>query len=168
MHTVGIDNGLDGAWALLEDGQIRELVLMPVRKTGRGSKREADAPAIGELIRRWTALDAVFGLEEASKHSPGKMALCSTWYTYGVIRGLLEDNRARHEIVRPQTWQKTFWATPKLPKGQKFDTKAAALLAANRIWPGQDWRATARCSTPHDGKIDAALLGLFLKRKWKD
>jgi hypothetical protein len=69
-----------------------------------------------------------------------------------------------HEITSPLTWQKVFWTKPKMPKGRKFDTKAAALKAAKQLWPLQDWRKNSRCTTPHDGLVDAALIAEYGRR----
>jgi hypothetical protein len=67
--------------------------------------------------------------------------------------------------VLSQKWQKTFWSKPKMPKGQKFNTKAAALNVANQIFPGAQWLKSDRCTKPHDGMIDAALLAEYGRRE---
>lgn len=172
MNTLycGIDNGLDGAVVLIDsDGTIIEKCVMPVIKIGKG--RRVDVNALQLKFQSFSNLAGQQGkrffvlLEEASKHSPGVLALCSTWFTYGSILAVLTTERISHEIVRPQAWQKEFWVRPKMPKGQKFDTKAAALLAAGRIWPGHDWTKSERATKAHDGLVDAALIAEHGRRK---
>jgi hypothetical protein len=92
------------------------------------------------------------------------MALCSTWFTYGHICAALKLGLYRWHSIRPQAWQKTFWAKPKMPKGQKFDTKAAALRSANMLWPTEDWTKSDRATKPHDGMVDAALIAEYGRR----
>lgn len=160
---IGIDPGLDGGIALNCYGNLT-CTVVPTIKVGKG--REIDVMAIQSMINRWPTErdDLTFIIEEASKHSPGKLALCSTWYTYGCLITLLKINKVKYETVRPLKWQKTFWTKPKMANGQKFDTKAAALLAAGRIWPDKTWLATGRCTKPHDGMIDAALISEYGRR----
>lgn len=160
----GIDNGLDGGIVLLDNvGGIYDALPMPTVKKGKG--REVDVEKLDRLVSLITKSPVNrFVVEEASKHSAGTLALCSTWFTYGSILAVLRCNQARFETVRPQQWQKAFWTRPKMAKGEKFDTKAAALHAAGRIWPSQDWTPTERARKPHDGMIDAALIAEYGRR----
>ena len=162
-YYIGIDNGLDGAIVMLNaDGSIHHKGIMPTIKIGKG--RIIDIHQVREIVTRpYTTVI----LEEAQKHSPGKLALCSTWFTYGHLLALLTLDRMPYEIVRPKQWQKAFWAMPKMAKGKKFDTKAAALSAASRIWPSEDWTKSDRARKPHDGMVDAALIAEYGRRKLK-
>lgn len=161
MTYIGIDNGLDGGIVAVKDGALFTQTVMPVRKLGKG--REVDILTMDIYLGSFSGPVTVI-LENASKHSAGTLALCSTWFTFGMIRSLLEVRGFRHEIVNPQVWQKQFWTRPKMPKDQKFDTKAAALNAANKLWPMHDWTKSERATKPHDGMIDAALLAEYGRR----
>ena len=159
MRTyIGIDNGLDGGLvALNEDGDIIGQSIMPTTKLDKG--REVDADGI---LRFVTGFDgARVMIESASKHSPGKLALCSTWYSFGITKATVMLALLPCEIITPQKWQRTFWKRPSLPKGEKFDTKAAALKAADQIWPDHDWRKSKRATKAHDGLVDAALIAQY-------
>ena len=130
---IGIDNGLDGGIVALDgEGAVTFKSKMPVNKTGKG--REIDVQGFAAIVEQLSP-HAVFIVEQASKHSPGKMALCSTWHSFACMTTTLKLLKVQWDLVQPQKWQKAFWARPKMPKGQKFDTKAAALVAAKRIWP---------------------------------
>jgi hypothetical protein len=59
-------------------------------------------------------------------------------------------------FVYPQTWQRAVLG--KFPAGQ---SKATALRTARRLWPFSDFLATPKSRKPHDGMIDAALIGFF-------
>lgn len=157
--VIGIDPGLDGGICVNWECSISPIPI-PTVKFGKG--RLIDAIDMRNLIQ--SNKDALFVLEEASKHSPGVLALCSTWYTFGSIETILKLNRVSYEIVRPLKWQRHFWAKPKMAKGQKFDTKAAAFQAAQKIWPRQDWTKSQRANKPHDGMIDAALISEYARR----
>ena len=159
---VGIDNGLDGAIVALNGfGTVTFKCKMPVNKTGKG--REIDVQRFAAIVKQLN-LHAVFIVEQASKHSPGKMALCSTWHSFACMTTTLKLLKVQWDLVQPQQWQRTFWARPKMPKDQKFDTKAAALVAASRIWPCEKWLASDRCKIAHDGMVDAALIAEHARR----
>jgi hypothetical protein len=81
---------------------------------------------------------------------------------------VLETCLGEVELVRAVDWQARIWERFDVPfiqeasakKQRKRDTKACALLAVEIALPGYDWRATSRCSTPHDGLVDAYLIAL--------
>ena len=102
----------------------------------------------------WKNLTVI--LETPGKHSPGAQALCSMWDSYGCIRGILESRGIRHHRIAPQQWQKKM-----LVGCAKGDTKPAALAKARQLWPQETWLASSRCSKPHDGMIDAALIAEY-------
>ena len=159
---VGIDNGLTGGIVALRDnGEIFDKSIIPTIKIGKGNI--IDVIRLNQMIGHFDRPTAL--LENASKHSPGVLALCSTWYSLGCVETVLKISGTRYDLINPQKWQKEFWTRPKMPKGTKFDTKAAALNAANKLWPGTDWTKSERASKPHDGMIDAALIAEYCRRK---
>ena len=157
---IGIDNGLNGALVALSDhpGPPIECRPMPTRNKAKGN--EVDAWAVWEFILEHAATCGYAGLtvilETPGNHSPGAQALCSMWDSYGAIRGVLESRGIRHVRITPQAWQKVM-----LPGCAKGDTKPAALAKARQLWPKEDWMASPRCSKPHDGMIDAALIAEY-------
>ena len=169
-NYLGIDNGLDGGLAALsQDGQLIDVRPMPTIKLGKG--REIDTHAVNDWLAKHLSSHSFAKppviIEAASKHSPGTLALCSTWQSFGILKTVVTLNRFPLHIVEPKRWQKAFWTATKTPKGSpkvKFDTKAAALLAARRIWPSESWLATDRSSKPHDGMVDAALIAEWARR----
>jgi hypothetical protein len=163
MAFIGIDPGLGGGIALLSDeGAIIDRSPWPTIKLGKG--RDTDILALARCVEANPG--ATYALEDPGKHAPGASGLVSMRDTFSIARTLLVVHRVRHEIVsRPLVWQREFWKKPKMPKGKKFDTKAAALAAARRLWPGEDFLATNRSTKPHDGIIDALLIAEYARRK---
>ena len=49
----------------------------------------------------------------------------------------------------------------KIPQGK---SKEYALAKARELWPDESWLATDRSTTPHNGMIDAALIGEYGRR----
>ena len=162
MTYVGIDNGLTGALVALSDQAGLPPIASAVMPTrGKAKGNEVDALAVYEWLGSIAPLvDLTVILETPGKHSPGAQALCSMWDSYGAIRGVLESRRIRHHRITPQAWQKVM-----LPGCAKGDTKPAALAKARQLWPGETWLASPRCSTPHSGLIDAALIAEYARIK---
>ena len=165
----GIDCGLDGAIsAINQQGQILLASPMPTIKLGKG--RQIDVQAIADiLLSNPASLDnrsssIHLAVEDPGGHAPSAAGLRSMTYSFASVHTIAVLYLIPHLIVPSQKWQPQFWPRPKMPKGQKFNTKAAALNAASRIWPGNQFLASPRCSKPHDGIVDALLIAEYSRR----
>mgnify|MGYP000753563751 CR=1 FL=1 len=105
-------------------------------------------------------------------------------FQFGRGLGILEGFIGAFELpfikVAPKTWQKVaFLGVPEIrnsptneqvakaklgesPKGS-VNTKAMALIAAERLYPKVNLLATTRSKKPHEGIVDALLIAHFLK-----
>jgi hypothetical protein len=180
---AGVDPGLAGAIAVLTgDGRVRDVVPMPVVKAGAGGKLRYDVAMIRDLIAVWRH-EGVFVTVEAigpmpskvkrrGKPIPGSLApppmvdvelggslanfyrgMTWAWEWMLVALGV------PHEFVPPKTWQKPMhMGTP------AASTKERSILAARRVFPGQDLRRSPRARNDHDGIAEALLLAEFGRR----
>jgi hypothetical protein len=57
-------------------------------------------------------------------------------------------------------------AEPKKKPRVKIDTKATSLIAAKRLFPDEKFLATTRSKVPHNGVIDAVLIGEYCRRNF--
>lgn len=162
MTYIGIDNGLDGGIVAVNGAEIISQMVTPTKALGKG--RMVDLFKLDIFLGSFEEPVTVI-VETAMKHSAGNLALCSTWFSFGMIRATLELREFRFHVITPQVWQKEFWTRPKLAKNQKFDTKAAALNAASQLWPRHDWTKSERAVKAHDGLVDAALIAEYGRRK---
>jgi hypothetical protein len=156
MITIGIDNGLTGGMVAVSDhrASIIGMTVMPVKGKAKGN--EVDSERVFLFLMQWPRKDITVILETPGKHSPGVMALCSMWDSYGAIRSILETRGYRHHRIAPQTWQKAV-----LGNVEKGQTKPAALSRSKQLWPDESFLATAKSTKPHDGLIDAALIAYY-------
>ena len=159
MIYIGIDNGLTGGIVALSDhpGPPIAKIVMPTRGKKKGN--EVDATAVNAWFHKISG--GYYGgitvlLETPGKFAKGVQAISSMWDSYGAIRGVLESRGIRHHRITPQSWQKTM-----LVGCKKGDTKPAAKARVAQLWPEESWLATLRCSKPHDGMIDAALIAEY-------
>jgi hypothetical protein len=156
MITIGIDNGLTGGMVAVSDhrASIIGMTVMPVKGKAKGN--EVDSERVFLFLMQWPRKDITVILETPGKHSPGVMALCSMWDSYGAIRSILETRGYRHHRIAPQTWQRVV-----LGNVEKGQTKPAALSRSKQLWPDESFLATAKSTKPHDGLIDAALIAYY-------
>jgi crossover junction endodeoxyribonuclease RuvC len=172
--VVGIDPGLDGALVALVNGQPIARACWPtlaLKKSGGGTKREYDEPAVVALLRKVTdGLNAhVFIEKQQAMPGQGVTSMFSTGYGYGMLRGILVALGVPWTVITAKAWQATMMAGMPHPEGKKASSQAH--IVCSRLWPGLDLRASERSRTPHSGICDALLisehgrrtLGLFVK-----
>jgi len=91
----------------------------------------------------------------------------------GLLEGILTANKIPYTKVQPKKWQaEMFEGIPKqtkLSSSKKTsvtDTKRMAEMAAKRLFPNIDLRASEKCSKSHDGKVDALLICEYCRRNF--
>jgi len=155
---MGIDIGLSGAIAIIEDGEITGSK-MPV--LGKGIDPQTIIAAMqhekpDHVI--FEKLGVIFGTSKATAFSMG--------YQSGVIEAACISLKIPYTIVPAKQWQKDMYVGVQEAKKSngKRDTKAMALIACKRIFPDIDLTLTSRANKPHDGYIDAILMAEWGKR----
>ncbi len=113
MRIVGIDPGITGAIALLEDGKASHVADMPVMQRGATSKKQmVNAAELARLVRDLRADVAVVELVMGAPRKVGGesvMGAASAFNfgdTAGCIRGVLGALGNETHYVTPATWKK--------------------------------------------------------------
>lgn len=166
---VGIDPGKQGAIAIITTNELI-LYKMPLI-----AKTEIDVKEIASLLFRLSnphvVIEDVHSIFNSSAHSNFDFG-----FGCGMLFAALKITEVPFTKVAPKTWQKEMWkgvkpveilTTEKKKDGSpkyKIDTKATSLLAATRLFPNVDLRATARCEKDHDGIVDALLMAEYGRR----
>jgi crossover junction endodeoxyribonuclease RuvC len=157
LIICGIDPGLDGGLAILDDsGQLVGLHLMPTIKAGRkgcrGGKAEIDMAALARLL-----VDNHVGHVCLERVSAMKGWGAGSAWRFGVgwgqIQGLTHGLGLGLVLVPPKTWQS------KVLSGTTRD-KGAAIAYVLRRWPGVDLKPGKR-TKHHDGLADAACIAEY-------
>ena len=162
MIYIGIDNGVTGALAAVlgGSGKILSACPMPIAKARKGN--EVDVRAAYLWIIEVTGSDpasATYVIEEPGGSKSAKAA-ASMSGSFHAMRSLFDVKSLRWHRITPQSWQKVM-----LPGCKAGDTKPRALAKARQLWPAEKWLPTPRCSKPHDGMIDAALIAEYARIK---
>jgi hypothetical protein len=163
MIFVGVDLGKDGGVVSVDPGgAVLDKTKVPLITSAK-AKSEYDIPGIVNLVK--SLLPAVFIIEKAQPMPMvmgGTQANFQRGLSFGLWQGILTALGVSYEAVAPQRWQKVMLAGI-----NAADTKQAALIAAQRIWPKEDWRKSERAKKADEGLVDAALIGEWGRRSRK-
>jgi crossover junction endodeoxyribonuclease RuvC len=166
MLVIGIDSGLEGAVAAIDDlsrvVSLQDTPIVNVTKNGR-RRREYAEPAMAALIegilksagssKIWVALENV--------HSMPKQGVASSFnfgVGFGVWRGILAALRTPYERIEPTVWKRAF--------GLKSG-KGAAVARALRMFPKAEIGHKYGGRTIYsDGRAEALLIAEYARRLW--
>ena len=81
----------------------------------------------------------------------------------GILMGMVAGLEIPYTLVNPKTWQKLAWEGVT----KQDDNKKTSLVAAKRLFPTESFLATERSRVPHDGLVDAALIGYYIAMKFR-
>jgi hypothetical protein len=156
---LGIDIGLKGAIALISKESPTGQVMPIIGKT-------VDPSDIIKIISNYNPdhivfekLGVIFGTSKATAFSMGLQS--------GIIETACICAGIPYTAVRAKEWQKDMFTgiTEAKKSNGKRDTKAMALTVCKRIFPGAELTMTTRATVPHDGYVDALLMGEWARRK---
>jgi hypothetical protein len=174
MNFVGIDNGKQGAIAII-DGSFNRLWLrkMPSTEVGiynalsqwgskgltLGTSINTETLTMGPIveIESFAIVEAVPFLPAAIRGHKSAMQL---GINHGIILGILTALRISYETIRVGTWRKAFGITGKDPAAKK----AAAITIAQRLFPGVNLRATPQCRKDDHNMAEALLMAEYGRR----
>lgn len=174
-NIIGIDPGKSGAIVVIECSDSIFTHVMPLI-----GDKELDIGQLRDLLKRFMPghvyledVHAIFG------------SAAGATFTFGKICGAIEATLLCCDIpftkIQPKKWQaEVYQGIPEIRKpsiiikagkraGQtikgKLDCKAMSEIAAKRLFPGVDLRASSRCKNSHDGIVDALLIAEYGRRK---
>ena len=111
MKIIGIDPGLTGAIAILEDNKVLNIFEMPVMSEGKKNKRQLNSAQLVRLLN-----DNIPNKEEVSviveqvNAMPGQgvTSMFNFGQTFGAIKGICAALGLPIFFVRPSKWKKHF------------------------------------------------------------
>lgn len=166
---IGIDPGKNGFITVFQNDAKS---FIPIPLIGK----EYDIKELSNIFQFFNKVDtktycvledvhALFGASAGSTFEFG--------FGLGLLEALLVANDIPYSKIQPKKWQKQMFegiAEVTKPsstgKTQRTDTKAMALIAAKRMFPDIDLRASDRSKKPHDGKVDSLLMCEYCRRNF--
>lgn len=154
MKILGIDPGLSGAFATVQNGKIFDLNLMPL------INKEIDFKGIG-IILSFVKPDHVF-LERAIPFAMGSKSAFNYGRGFAAVELAIGLSGIPVTYVEPGKW------TKEMHEGISADMKpkAKSLIALGRLYP--EWLPQvpkSRTGKLHEGVVDALLIAGYGQRK---
>tara|TARA_B100000886_G_scaffold235837_1_gene165095 strand:- start:1891 stop:2382 length:492 start_codon:yes stop_codon:yes gene_type:complete len=111
MKVVGIDPGLNGAIAILQDKKVLSIIDMPVMADGKKNKRQLNNAQLAEILRKNISDDdEISVVVEQVNAMPGQgvTSMFNFGQTFGAIKGVCAALQLPIFFVRPSKWKKYF------------------------------------------------------------
>ena len=113
MLIIGIDPGISGAICFFEDGQVKEIIDMPVMAEGKKNKRQVNGPQIfNEIslrINKFQKKEIIVVIEQVSAMpGQGVTSMFNFGQSFGVLKGICSAMQLSLHFVRPAKWKKYF------------------------------------------------------------
>ena len=111
MKIIGIDPGLSGGIAILENNKVKELFDMPVMADGKKNKRQLNSALLAQLVKENIKdIENTIMVVEQVNAMPGQgvTSMFNFGQTFGAIKGICAALNLPIFFVRPAKWKKHF------------------------------------------------------------
>ena len=111
MKVIGIDPGLSGAIAIIENKRVLGIFDMPVMAEGKKNKRQLNSAQLVNIIRENTNNnEEITVVVEQVNAMPGQgvTSMFNFGQTFGAIKGVCAALELPIYFVRPTKWKKHF------------------------------------------------------------
>ena len=161
MLIIGIDPGISGAVCFFEDGQVKEIIDMPVMADGKKNKRQINGPQIyNEILKRTNKFqkkDIIVVIEQVSAMpGQGVTSMFNFGQSFGVLKGICSAMQLSMFFIRPAKWKKYF--------GLIKTEKDASRTKVIEIFP---YISSELSRKKDSNKADAVLIASFFYNTYK-
>ena len=111
MKIIGIDPGLSGGIAVLENNKVLNIFDMPVMSEGKKNKRQLNSAQLVALIKEnINLMKKIVVVVEQVNAMPGQgvTSMFNFGQTFGAIKGVCAALELPIFFVRPSKWKKHF------------------------------------------------------------
>ena len=111
MRIIGIDPGLNGAIAILQNNKVIEIHDIPVMTDGKKNKRQLNSAQLVKLLKDnfQDETDTVVIVEQVNAMpGQGVTSMFNFGQTFGAIKGICAALNLPIFFVRPAKWKKHF------------------------------------------------------------
>ena len=161
MLIIGIDPGISGAICFFEDGQVKEVIDMPVMAEGKKNKRQINGPQtyneILKRIKKFQKKDIIVVIEQVSAMpGQGVTSMFNFGQSFGVLKGICSAMQLSMFFIRPAKWKKYF--------GLIKTEKDASRTKVIEIFP---YISSELSRKKDSNKADAVLIASFFYNTFK-
>ena len=111
MRIIGIDPGLSGGIAILDDLKIFDIYDMPIMSEGKKNKNQLNSAQLVNIIKKNIISNGdTFLIVEQVSAMPGQgvTSMFNFGQTFGAIKGICATLELPIYFVRPSKWKKHF------------------------------------------------------------
>ena len=161
MLIIGIDPGISGAICFFENGQVKEIIDMPVMADGKKNKRQINGPQvyneISKRINKFQKKDIIVVIEQVSAMpGQGVTSMFNFGQSFGVLKGICSAMQLSMFFIRPAKWKKYF--------GLIKTEKDASRTKVIEIFP---YISSELSRKKDSNKADAVLIASFFYNTYK-
>lgn len=150
MRIVGIDPGVTGAIALVQDhGKPPEL--WDIEAVSVGGTKQMSPQGLIDILTAWGPVDGVVVEDNRAQGNNGSLANFSMGMSLGIIYGVCATLGRPVHRVKPREWQTTMG----LSQVKRVDRKNAHRQRARELWPEID---DSLKLVRHHNRADALLI----------
>ena len=155
MLIIGIDPGISGAICFFENGEIKDVIDMPVMAEGKKNKKQINGSQIfneiSTRIKNYKAENINVVIEQVSAMpGQGVTSMFNFGQSFGVLKGICAAMQLPVFLVRPAKWKKHF----ELINSQKDSSRTKVIQMFPKI--------SSHLSRKKDAnKADAILIASF-------
>ena len=153
MRIFGIDPGLSGAIAVLENDAVLDIIDLPVMSEGKKNKRQLNSAQLSQYISKNVEnINKTSVVVEQVNAMPGQgvTSMFNFGQTFGAIKGISATLKLPIYFVRPSKWKKHFDLIN--------SSKDASRTKAIEIYPSLAEKLSKKKDV---NKSDAILIGRF-------
>ena len=153
MRIFGIDPGLSGAIAVLENEAVLDIIDLPVMSEGKKNKRQLNSAQLSQYISKNVEnINKTSVVVEQVNAMPGQgvTSMFNFGQTFGAIKGISATLKLPIYFVRPSKWKKHFDLIN--------SSKDASRTKAIEIYPSLAEKLSKKKDV---NKSDAILIGRF-------
>ena len=110
MRIIGIDPGLSGGIAILDDLKVFDFFDMPIMSEGKKNKNQLNSAQLVNIIKKHIISANTFVIVEQVSAMPGQgvTSMFNFGQTFGSIKGICAALNLPIFYVRPAKWKKHF------------------------------------------------------------
>ena len=153
MRIFGIDPGLSGAIAVLENEVVLDIIDLPVMSEGKKNKRQLNSAQLSQYMSKNVEnINKTSVVVEQVNAMPGQgvTSMFNFGQTFGAIKGISATLKLPIYFVRPSKWKKHFDLIN--------SSKDASRTKAIEIYPSLAEKLSKKKDV---NKSDAILIGRF-------
>ena len=159
MRIIGIDPGLSGGIAVLDNNKVKELFDMPVMPDGKKNKRQLNSALLAKLIKDHIEdIEDTVTIVEQVNAMPGQgvTSMFNFGQSFGILKGICSAMQLPMYFVRPAKWKKYF----NLINSEKDASRTKAI----EVFP---YFSSKLSKKKDSNKADAILIASFYYETYK-